>query len=391
MSVCDVPVYNMNDTGGGDHGNDTEEYEYDYVWDDYMDDYTENTVAMVMVKGVWPVVILAGTVGNIMTFMVLIRRRMRRTPVYFYLAMLACADTSVLYLSGFKTWLRVMTGIEILHLSDSMCKICMFCFLQSLHLSALFIVAITMDRFLTLWFPFNETSLCVIRKAKIMSLIFFVALLLYNVHVFWTIGLQEIDGYKMCNPLRENTFMCNIFPWLKLSLYTLVPFFIVFALNCATILKLFQAHAQFKRNNEIRSHRIKAGQYRVTIMLLGVSMSWLALTAPFTLYSFFSHRVIETARAQAREFLFKTVCFTLLYINHAINFYIYCLSGKRFRQELKEFMTSFRRWSFKSKRSSTYGVRALSGREINRQILAGPQRIIIQTSDERRKKLTVEL
>ncbi len=260
MTVTDKEM--MNDTSNGSNY-----YEYDYIWDDYMEDFPENVAAMILVKYIWPVIIFAGTIGNIMTFMVLIQRRMRRTPVYFYLAMLACADTSVLYLSGFKTWLRVLTGIEILHLSNFMCKVCTFFFLQSLHLSALFIVAITMDRFLTLWFPFNETSLCVIRKAKLMSLMFFLVLLVYNVHVFWTIGLQEFDdGHKMCNPSLVNTFMCDIFPWLKLSLYTLVPFFVVLSLNCATVYKLSRAHAEFKKDSAIRSHRIKAGDYQLIII-----------------------------------------------------------------------------------------------------------------------------
>jgi len=36
----------------------------------------------------------------------------------------------------------------------------------------------------------------------------------------------------------------------------------------------------------------------------------------------------------SRYLLVKTVCFLLVYVNHAINFYLYCLTGKRFRQEL---------------------------------------------------------
>jgi len=32
--------------------------------------------------------------------------------------------------------------------------------------------------------------------------------------------------------------------------------------------------------------------------------------------------------------LVKTICFLMMYVNHAINFYLYCLTGKRFRKEL---------------------------------------------------------
>ena len=36
----------------------------------------------------------------------------------------------------------------------------------------------------------------------------------------------------------------------------------------------------------------------------------------------------------SRYFLVKIICFLLMYLNHAINFYLYCLTGKRFRKEL---------------------------------------------------------
>ena len=36
----------------------------------------------------------------------------------------------------------------------------------------------------------------------------------------------------------------------------------------------------------------------------------------------------------SRYLLVKTICFLLMYVNHAVNFYLYCLTGKRFRKEL---------------------------------------------------------
>ncbi len=69
-----------------------------------------HAVGIFLIKYPLPVVIVLGTVGNVLSFLVLVKRRMRQTSVYVYLAMLACADTVVLYLSGFKTWIRLVTG-----------------------------------------------------------------------------------------------------------------------------------------------------------------------------------------------------------------------------------------------------------------------------------------
>jgi len=57
---------------------------------------------------VMPVIIVVGTVGNLTSLAVLMRRRMRRTSVYLYLTVLALADVSVLYVSAFKTWIRLV-------------------------------------------------------------------------------------------------------------------------------------------------------------------------------------------------------------------------------------------------------------------------------------------
>ena len=68
------------------------------------------TIGILLIKYLLPVVIALGTVGNLLSFLVLMKRRMRHTSVYLYLGMLTCADTVVLYLSGFKTWIRLVTG-----------------------------------------------------------------------------------------------------------------------------------------------------------------------------------------------------------------------------------------------------------------------------------------
>ena len=70
----------------------------------------EYKIGVAIITHILPVVIALGTIGNMLAFIVLMRKRMRFTSVYFYLAMLACADTVVLYSSGFKTWIRLISG-----------------------------------------------------------------------------------------------------------------------------------------------------------------------------------------------------------------------------------------------------------------------------------------
>ena len=69
------------------------------------------------------------------------------TSIYCYLLMLAVVDTVVLFVSAFKTWIRVISGVEWLHGSTFTCRGLMFIVLVALHLSAWLIVVVSADRF----------------------------------------------------------------------------------------------------------------------------------------------------------------------------------------------------------------------------------------------------
>ena len=75
--------------------------------------FIEYTVERVLATYLLPLIIAVGTVGNLLSLAVLLRRRMRRTSVYLYLIALAVADLSVLYLMAFKTWIRLVGSMPI--------------------------------------------------------------------------------------------------------------------------------------------------------------------------------------------------------------------------------------------------------------------------------------
>lgn len=82
---------------------------------------------------------------------------------------------------------------------------------------------------------------------------------------------------------------------------------------------------------------------QVTTMLLVVSFAWLVLTAPFAAVGFvFAVGEVDAALVDVLM-PFKAVAFLLLYANHAVNFYLYCLNGARFRQELVEMLAGWKR------------------------------------------------
>ena len=442
---------------------------------------SNRALVMTLIRTLVPVIVLMGTVGNALSFCVLVRRRMRSTPMYFYLTLLAVADTFVLYVSAFKVWIRALTQFEVLHVSNVGCKLIMFILLCSFYMSAWLVVLVTLDRFLVIWFPFRGYLLMRIRQARLTAAVLAVVVVVYNVHIFWTIGLHRLGSSPTCVADEDNFFMTHVFEYLKLISYCVVPFFIVIGLNVGILVRINRVYtnAAMRRDCGLREEAAmyrhqppsvvlgppssssagrvddragvrpqrqhlslspanstspasrqsslnvqKLRQRRLTRMLLFISFAWLALTAPFTLHSFLpeppsspsqsssstaslsnsptpvtsptldhlmksfeadnstldgslnqDNREIQysmfaslldsnTLRTTTKQsflpedrdivtlytpvstlspstdidpshfLLVKTVCFLLMYVNHAVNFYLYCLTGKRFRKEL---------------------------------------------------------
>ena len=122
---------------------------------------------------------LTGTAGNVTSMAVLVRPRMRGKSVYLFLLLLAVADTAVLYVSTFQTWLGRVTGRSLISASDASCRAFMFLILMSQHLAAWIVVLVTVDRFVAVWFPLKATSWCTVRRACVASVVCTALLVVY--------------------------------------------------------------------------------------------------------------------------------------------------------------------------------------------------------------------
>ncbi|KAK2157048.1 hypothetical protein LSH36_200g04073 [Paralvinella palmiformis] len=327
--------------------------------------WTEFNLALLLVKYVTISLIVTGTIGNLLSFIVLVRRRIRKNSINIYLAILACADTVVLYISAFKTWLRVITGFELLHVSNVGCKITIFMFMLASHMSAWLIVLVTMDRFIAVRFPFRAVQICTTKRSALATAILLCVLVLYNAHLLWTMHLHEFEnGYKQCAPQIGDAFMNGPFNYIRLASYTLVPFTLVITMNIGIIVGICRTSAHsligdtsshLKLKGSTCTKNAQQNKYQVTIMLLVVSFSWLLLTLPYTVMSLINFDY-STSRTRAVAFLLKTISFLLMYLNHSCNFFLYCLAGKKFRTE---FISMFHdcRMSLQRRRSEVFSLR----------------------------------
>ena len=105
-------------------------------------------------------------------------------------------------------------------------------------------------------------------------------------------------------------------------------------------------------------------------MLLVVSVAWLLFTTPYAVFTLCVQKLSADPQTAATQQLVRVICFLLMYINHAVNFLLYCLTGRKFRVELKEMLSGVcprpaRRWvttslSMRTTRSNCVELEALN-------------------------------
>lgn len=100
-----------------------------------------------------PVVCGFGTVGNILSFCVFLRRNLRSCSTAIYLTALAIADTLVLWWDPSYGWVRRAFGSSVKWLPTTMCNIRYFGAHFTYALAAYLVVAMAVERLLVVFFP----------------------------------------------------------------------------------------------------------------------------------------------------------------------------------------------------------------------------------------------
>ena len=292
----------------------------------------------------YPVLILLGTVGNVLSLVVMTRRTMIGSSTCFYMAVLSVADTILLYFGCLRTWFSYLTGYDAIILSPAACKIFSFLTYFSYDFAAWVLVAMTIERFIAIHFPFKKARYTTVSRAKKVVAFLTVMFAGINVHFFFTITVTS-KGY--CNPLPEyRYFNDKVFPWIDATLYSFLPFVLLLLFNIIIIYDNRKASFRQVGLQATTGQRLSLAQIRfnrrLTAMLLSVSLAFLVTTAPKAViiiiepytFVFFDGPSIDF-QTIAKYTLTKAVMNFLTFGTHAINFLLYCISGQRFRRELR--------------------------------------------------------
>ena len=250
---------------------------------------------------------------------------------------MAIFDLLVLVTGIIPEWLEAMEIIVVKETHPATCKVEKFVTYTVSDTAIWILVIFTIDRFIAVCFPLAKTEVCKPRRAKFYCLGLFLIAISKNLHVFWTRGLEfeeGVDGYLVfrsnCGrPTPEyKHFEKFIRPWIVFTLVSVLPFVVILVCNISIIRALVRAK-KLHRGDKIQTSQEKT-YMQMTAMCLSASFAFLFFITPSI--------VLVIGRPYWKDApaydIAKAIINQMTYVNHSINFFLYCVSGRRFRLQL---------------------------------------------------------
>lgn len=205
------------------------------------------------------------------------------------------------------------------------------------------LVAMSVERFIAIWFPLRVTTLCTGTKSILLMIIIAFVIIGADLHFLWT-STVEVTGNKdvRCTFNKEHMeFIEKVWYWIDGCLYAIIPCILLVMFNGLIILGIRKSRKIQKdlTNNKSDQMAEKYRQQRqITIMLIVVSIVFVVLVLPNCLFFIVKpYWVFESgSHGQAVNYLVSQLIFLLSDFNHAINFYLYFLTARRFRRRFTD-------------------------------------------------------
>lgn len=263
-------------------------------------------------------IIIAGTVTNVMNFVVLTKPKMRRLSTACFLLALAIADLGVLYVELFRVWFEWLDFIDpTVYFTDIYCKVMNFLNGITRDFSNWLIACVTVERLVMVIYPYKARRFCTVKNARVAIISLLVCIICPHTHcIVFSTAQNHVSWVCWEDP---KSFAASVVSALVEFLVGYTVVIIVFMLNMVLIYNLYNS----KRLDSLRPSRSR----RLTRMLLIVAIVFIVCETPRIILSFVCRFVERTPRRR----IFLNISYALSGINHASNFFIYILSSPSFR------------------------------------------------------------
>ena len=207
--------------------------------------------------------------------------------------------------------------------------------------STLLIVSMTFERFYSIIRPHKAASFNTVKRAKITIFSIATFSVLYNVpHTPITLRVDTL-----CVPYGNALHHVSgqIYYYLSLVISFFLPFLLLLVMNNFIINTLHRRPDTIVARSDSQGdksksqgQKMKNSERQIFITLLFVTFAFLILNTPG--YAFFLYVMVydyeQSPKSFAGYIFFECIGRNLYFTNYAVNFFLYVISGKKFRTDL---------------------------------------------------------
>ena len=191
------------------------------------------------------------------------------------------------------------------------------------------LVLMSMEKCFAVYFPLKAKTICTVRTARWVSMIFGIILAGYNFIYFVDMNSVTITpGRHICRIKGSRDYKVILYA-ISSVLYSFGPFTFMLITNFAIVFKFMKAKCNQDNSSESTNQALSKSATRGTAMVVTVSITFLLLTAPTAVNLRKSNNTQLVNNPLYRTFMNLTQ-----YLNHSINGVLYIIVGSRFRKEL---------------------------------------------------------
>ena len=298
------------------------------------------------------IVIVFGLVGNTLAFLTFTKERNSSTVLLF--KTLALVDSMVLvFYAYFQVYFGLFRMFEMLNKDRVFMSI--FPYMSGLKeifetLSVWIPLVVAFERYIAVCWPFKAKTLCTLKKTVIALSVLVVLALGLNLVMFWSYQVKYY--YDRCTKLRwpysslsvlgrKEGFQIGYKTIAQPLLRLVLPFSFLCFLNARLIIALCRAS---KERSQLSSNQNQRAERSITIAAVSMIIVLLVcqtLAVVRSIMAGIGNTVPGVVTKGFVEFFQKSYppAFFLVALNSAINFFIYVVGIRRFRENLFKIIT----------------------------------------------------
>lgn len=248
------------------------------------------------------------------------------------MSIIAISDNLVL-LRRFLSW--IFEIIPVYTKNDLVCKVYVYTHHIFSGFGAYIIVSMTFDKFYAVTYPHKANIVCTRKRVYKFAVGITILVCLYYLPTIFTAGHLSNTAEKVCARFVYEGWYIDAYGILLLLFYPIVPVIALFFFNISIIRAIYQREISAVSSKDSK----KVSERQITVMLLFVSSMFIVLLLPFEISNPFLvvSKENETPEQAAQVVFIFQLTFSLMMLNYCINFYLYLLSGFKFRNDLKNF------------------------------------------------------